>query len=506
MRGSAPLAPAAPADDVPDWMRGSAPLAPAAAPAEAVPDWMRDAAPTTPAAAPADEVPDWMSSVRGGDAFSATPESASSGDDWMNSLRGEPTPAPGIDMPGGMDIAETEDALAGLSAPASGLQQTALPNWLAAMRPVEVELPGLADDADSYEERVGVLAGMQSVLRAEPSVAMPHKSTAQVQRIDVSPDQSRQAEVFTALIAVATEAAAAVKAPRSIMPMVERLLVVFALLAMVTTPLLVMPGLFPLPKLISRDAKAAFDVIETLPNQNPALVVFDYDVGQSSELEPAATAVIEHLLRRGIPVVGMSLQPAGAGLGDAVLEASALQLSSNFSYTYGVNYLNLGYLGGGAVGLAQFARQPRASFAADFRGARPDLWRSEILSPIDSLTQFGVVVVVSATPEDVRAWVEQVRPTLGDVPLLAVVSAGAEPLVRPYLESSDPQRKASLNGLISGLVGGTQYLLQASIPPSESVKWNWDALGGGILAVIVFLIFGNFIGGVAGFVQRRRKR
>ncbi len=282
-------------------------------------------------------------------------------------------------------------------------------------------------------------------------------------------------------------------------------MVLLVLFAAVLAPLSVLPyGFFPLPSTIGQDALAAFNTIENLPADKPALVVFEYDPAQSGELHPGALAVTSHLVRRGVTVVGASTHVAGAALGDAVLAEAAASVSSTVSYTYGTNYMSLGYLAGGPVAVAQLANELRATASADYRGEikTEDLWRAPALSAIQSLADFGTIIVIAASPDGARAWIEQAQPHAPNAKFLAVVSAGAEPLVRPYAAGAAPQ----LSGLVSGLVGAAQYEAQAGTgrDASEEGRWNWDALGGGLLAAAALLMVGNSIFGAVGFVRRRQ--
>jgi type IV secretory pathway TrbD component len=71
--------------------------------------------------------------------------------------------------------------------------------------------------------------------------------------------------------------------------------------------------------------------------------------------------------------------------------------------------------------------------------------------------------------------------------MLAVVSAGADPLVRPYYEADPPQ----IAGMVSGLRGAAQYEKQAGLPGAAGERW--DVFGSGLLAAAVIILVGNLI-------------
>jgi hypothetical protein len=83
--------------------------------------------------------------------------------------------------------------------------------------------------------------------------------------------------------------------------------------------------------------------------------------------------------------------------------------------------------------------------------------------------------------------------------MLAVVSAGAEPLVRPYYESNPRQ----ISGLVSGLRAAAQYEQQAGAPGAASARW--DTLGAGLLGAAALVLAGSLINTALAFTRRRKK-
>jgi hypothetical protein len=179
---------------------------------------------------------------------------------------------------------------------------------------------------------------------------------------------------------------------------------------------------------------------------------------------------------------------------------STLSVDAQFSYTYGTHYLNLGYLPGGPVGVLRFAAAPRALLPSDFGSRLSDaaLWEAPALGGLDRLDEFGLIVVIADAPDAPRAWIEQASAFAGDVPMVAVVSAGLEPLVRPYREGPQPQ----LAGMVAGLADAAQYEQQASLPGAATVRRG--ALGGGLLTAALILAIGNLLYALARRAKRTR--
>src|SRR5205085_10119121 len=179
----------------------------------------------------------------------------------------------------------------------------------------------------------------------------------------------------------------------------------------------------------------------------------------------------------------------GPGVAQQVLTSVSAQ--SGVTVTYGSQYLNLGYVAGGPVGLLQFAASPRAMLSDDFTGgyggSAGALWDAPAIRNVRQLSDFGLIVLVSGSPEDTRAWIEQAQSFAPDVPTIALVSASAEAMVRPYFETAG----SPLDGLIVGLGGAAQYERQAGV--AGEAGGRWPAMGGGLLAAALLIALGGLI-------------
>jgi hypothetical protein len=76
-----------------------------------------------------------------------------------------------------------------------------------------------------------------------------------------------------------------------------------------------------------------------------------------------------------------------------------------------------------------------------------------------------------------------------------VLSAGAEPLVRPYFEALDP----SVDGILTGLPAAVAY--EQLNGREGDAQLRWDAFGTGMMAVELVLIVGA-VSGLAMWLLR----
>lgn len=407
-----------------------------------------------------------------------------------------------IELPDWLSEAQAE----GLEGPGEeerkrDLAPATIPSWLEAMRPVETFQPVVEIEPEEEQavESVGPLAGLRGVLLAEPVVAKPRTATAAGARLKVSERQYAQAELLRRIVEEEEQELAAARRAPFRLPFVRWLITLGLLFAVLLPPTLGFPAYSP-PQRVSRDLGPLIDVVNGLSTEAPALVVFDYEPGYNAELEGVAGALIENLMARQVHVVTMSTRPTGPPLAlDLIADLGQVHSVEN-----GRDYLHLGYLSGGPSAVLLFSASPQEAVLKGFM--LPDdleadtAWDLPILRGVDSLADFSMVAVVAAGTDNARTWAEQAPPWLGNTPMVMVLSAGAEPLIRPYFESLDPQ----VDGILTGLPAAVAYEQINGRPGQALARWN--AFGAGILAVEVALLAGVVYGLGSWFSALRRER
>ena len=410
--------------------------------------------------------------------------------DWLSELRPEmPLPGPDDVEPG----AEKPDL-----APAT------LPSWLEAMRPVDSFRPEIEieqEDAQAVES-AGPLAGLRGVLMAEPVVAMPRASSAVSGQLEITERQYAQAELLHRLVEEEERDITVPAAEGRRFPIARWVISLILFIAMVLPGSFERLGFagFSLPTLVPPEMDSFIRLVESLPTDQPALVVFDFTPGYSGELDTVAGVILQHMLNRSIPIVTVSTRPSGPPLADRLLR----KVSAENPLINGAQYLHLGYLSGGPTAVQLFAISPRDALLTGFllpEGLdRASVWQSPLVKDVQRLSDFGAVVVITAGTETARNWAEQTHPWIDETPLIMVLSAGAEPLVRPYFEMPDPL----VQGILSGLPSALAY--QQITRQALTVESRWDAFGAVMFAVEAILITGGLVGSVAWIMDWRQKR
>lgn len=256
----------------------------------------------------------------------------------------------------------------------------------------------------------------------------------------------------------------------------------------------------------------AFQVVEDLSPNALVLIYWAYDPATAGEMDMIAQPVIYHLLIQNSQLVLVSLLPGGP--------ASARRLLHQIENETDVRFISpqpidSGYLPGGATILPLFAYNLTHVLAPILTEATGDSIGISVGQPNPLERQNirpALSLVLAANAEDAQEWLEQVQPLTSE-PLIAVVSAGADPILRPYLDSGQ------LSGLVSGFDGASVYQAFLSRPeqlfdqtravgvqtqeiqteriqtvdtlPNDQIRRHLIAQNWGQLAFIVVIIFGN---------------
>ncbi|HLE23081.1 MAG TPA: hypothetical protein VI701_02150 [Anaerolineales bacterium] len=464
-------------------------------------------------------LPDWLMAARPDEAPTVAPSSEPERPSWLMGVtddgsgelpripalvfdgEGAPPP-PALDIDLSSVSAQVPDWMGEGRPPEaadrSDLAPATLPAWLEAMRPVDTfrSVIEIESAEDAAVESAGPLAGLRGALLAEPVVAMPHAPTGKSARLDVNERQYAQAELLHRLIEDEQREVRPRPAAKA-RPSALRWVVAAALLLAVGVPGLLGVPAMALPAFAPRDLAGLVGVVDAIPTERPALIVFDYEAGATGEMEAVAGPFLSHLMARGVPIATLSTHAGGSVLAERLM---ALQ-GAGHNYVRGEDFIHLGYLPGGPAAVQLFAASPRQAVTSGFLKAEAltTIWDSPVLAGVTRLSDFTLLAVITSGSEDARVWIEQSEPFLGEAPLVTVVSAGSEPLVRPYYESTDPR----VNGILSGLTSAVAYEQRLGEPGLAHSRWS--SYGLGLLVAEVLIVMGA-VGGIATGVVRSRRR
>ncbi|HBY09605.1 MAG TPA: hypothetical protein DEH22_18135 [Chloroflexi bacterium] len=365
-----------------------------------------------------------------------------------------------------------------------------LPGWLAAMRPVEPDANGKVDRGPA--ETSGPLAGLYSTLAAEPDVFRLKQPPVYYSKLQVTEAQQEHTVLLQQLLETESKPQVLPLAPlisshRIFKAVLGTILLVIAFLAVLGDT-----QMTALPEIIPAGVRQTSQLVDALSPDDTVLLAFDYEPGLAGEMDAAAAGVVDHMMLRGAKLALISTSPTGPMLAEHFIS----EVEGVHNYASGTQYVNMGYIPGGASGLASFARNPQWVVSSTLDGTRA--WQTEPLRNIASLSDFAFVLVITDNPNTAQTWIEQVKPQLGAVPLAAVVSAQVEPMIQPYYDS----QQAQLSGLVSGLTGGAAYEITSR---SNLARDYWDAFNFVLIVAVSVILIGGSITLISDLLARRKE-
>jgi hypothetical protein len=493
----APEAPASESEDMPDWLSE---LMPEEAPSSLSADEQPVAVPAEPG-----ETPDWLAEL-GGSSEDAPAEDEIA-EDWIKGAAVFPIIEDAGSYPSGeegiADWADQEAAGDGQmdeEAAESDLAPAELPTWLEALRPGESTASGTGTGDSDVVERAGPLVGLSGVLAADSDVARPQNISEYAVKLQVSKEQRTHADLLKDMLDGEGIANPIPKQSVISTHNVLRWVIALVLFLAILWPAVTSGQQVPMPT-YSQEIGDVNGLVNDLPEDARILVAFDYQPGLAAEMDTTAAAVMDHIMLRGAYLTLVSTSPTGP----LVAERFLSQTQSNHNYTRDEQYINLGFIPGGAAGLLSLAVNPQRTVPYTTDGV--DAWGTSAdtalpaLLGVERLIDFSMILVIVDDPDIARSWIEQVQPYLtsedGGTPLVMVVSAQSEPLIRPYYEAYPRQ----LQGFVAGMRGGASYArLTGRIGLSHHY---WGGFSAGMSVAALLIAIGGVVNVAAVLLSRR---
>jgi hypothetical protein len=485
-----------------------------------VPNWLKAAAPQSsifeePSAeleasapvVPFSDSPDWLNTFK--------PDVASGSQAVPafidNPQTGEETEALFTDMPDWLSNVDGTSS-SSTSLPVTNPEALApgdLPSWVQAMRPVDSGIPQSASSTYSSDQTLesrGALAGLQGVLPAVPGFAPTSKPKSYSIKLQSSDEQQAHAVLLEQILAAETEPVPLTSFSILASSRGLRWLLTIVLFTSLTIVLMFHTQIFAMPVGMPLEIVGALQVAQSIPDSAPVLVAVDYVPARAGEMETAAAPMFDQMLLLHHPrLTFISSGETGAILTEHFVSGPL----GGHNYQSGVEYLNLGYLPGGQMGIYAFALDPRKT--TEFTFARnlasntlldmtlTPAWTSEPWSGITSLSQFAAFIIITDNADSTRAWIEQTTPTRGTIPVVVISSSQAAPMIQPYYASRQ------ISGLVSGLYGSALFEQNNAGRPGTA-RTYWDAYSIGVLLAMVMILCGGLWNLALGIQDRSAAR
>jgi len=454
-----------------------------------------------------DELPDWLSSmgeqtaetdqpVAPAEPSTGTPDEPVAESELTPPFvddEGEPIATEDVESIFDMDmpdwLSDTESGSEGVEAVPGGAQADELdpgelPSWVQAMRPVESvisETEGEPAEEQPVEEQ-GPLAGLRGVLPAVPGVGPSSTPKAYAIKLEASAEQQANASMLEQLLA--EEIHPKPISSQKVVSTQRILRWVIAALVLLVISGTVFSGtqINPMPTSAPLETSAALNYIQnSLPTDAPVLLIIDYEAALAGEMEAAAAPLVDHMLTLKAPRLSLiSSTPTGTGLAERFIEP--FTRPDNHDYQRGDNFINFGYLPGGAAGVLSFSENPVSTKPLATNGV--NAWETPVLQGVGNLSDFAAIVLMTNDIETARIWIEQTENARREARLLVVSSAQSGPMIQPYYQSGQ------VDGMVTGLDSSAPIERVNSGRPGM-VRRYWDAYGFGLLMAVALIVLGS---------------
>lgn len=250
---------------------------------------------------------------------------------------------------------------------------------------------------------------------------------------------------------------------------------------------IVIPLIWPIGLSVesSRSVRDFYDAVDALPEGSIVLVADDWDPGSIAELKTASVAVHEHLFKRGLRVVNLTLWEGGTGIVDRTLS----EVAARYDAVEGEDYVWLGFKPGREQAMLPIAETLHNFFPTDARGTPLD--QLPIMTGVNGVNDMAMIISVSAGYPGTKEWVQQVASRF-DTPMVSICGGVSAPEYYTYYEA----------GQLVGLVGGLQQMAEYEKlldRPAFATK-AMDAQSVGHYTLVILIILGNVL-----FLINKRK-
>ena len=249
------------------------------------------------------------------------------------------------------------------------------------------------------------------------------------------------------------------------------------------------------PEEPSQEVLDVFDIVENLEDGSSVLMAYDYDPASKGELEPMAAAFVRHCAEKKHKLYFITLWPAAVPM----LQKNIAILNREYpEYTYGEDYVNLGFRPGLEGVIKVIVTNIKKLYANDVEGT--DLNELPITANLKNIQSMDLIINVSAGTPGAKEWV-QYAATPFDIKMVAgVTGVGYTPLV-PYV----PNQLAGILGAIKAAAEYEEAVLLEYPELRENPATQEGLRKMGPQLVAHMLVIGLIIGGnVIFFTDRRR--
>jgi hypothetical protein len=388
-------------------------------------------------------------------------------------------------------LQSTEDEKISDSSEENRIEKGNLPEWLKAIRPIEVVSPDVSKlKSQKITEKSGPLAGLKGVLTSENVTKTYSPPPTYSVTIDITEKQKSHLKILEEIISPVVKIDKSKKKSKTVLHRMEILLIPVFLLFIITYSLFIDHTDIKFPEILPAEAVRFHNLATGYlnRNQNPShvLIVFETEASSYPEMSLISEGFFENLFFNNHWVTSIATNPNGVLVSEKILRNAQLNVPS---YNFEERNTNLGYLPGFGIGIQAFLSNPKTTSPGI--DLNLNIWEKPPLSEIDTINNFDMIILLTDNSENAKLWIEQINLLVTDSDLLLISSAKAAPLLQPYLQTNQ------IDGMLSGIMGGLAFNLLSQSETNEIGRY-WSIVQ---LAAIVF-VFYIFAGGVISIFNK----
>lgn len=240
---------------------------------------------------------------------------------------------------------------------------------------------------------------------------------------------------------------------------------------------------FGLPIGIRPWSRQVYEKLEALNAGDKVVIAVDYAPSMMADIHPQLVAVWAQLMEKNVKIVGVSFVAQGVPF----LTGFCAQWEKN-GKTYGVDFVDLGFIPGGEAAISAFAANPAGTIPKDTRGNETSTL--PIMNGIETVKDVKIFLGFSSGSPGPKEYIHQLQQY--NVPIIAGLVTVSSTEFEPYVQSGQ------LAGILPGLRGAAEYeALTGNIGVAAS---GMDAQSTGHLALIAFVLLCNI-----GYLGSRKK-
>lgn len=263
---------------------------------------------------------------------------------------------------------------------------------------------------------------------------------------------------------------------------IDRRYIFLAMAVAIFMPLVLNQGCEP--ALIDQQVQDVYDAIEELPAGSTVVVSANIDPASRPELAPFMEANLEHLFRKDLKVIVVTLWPYAPG----VILPPLRSIAAEFGKKQGDDWTFLGYKDGKEFVMKAMAENLRQTFPTDNWGT--PIGQIPVMNGVQSLQDAALLIDYSAGYPGTKEWVIQVQGQY-DIPMVSACTAVQITDYVPYYKAGQ------LMGLSGGMPGSAQYEFLVG-------RKGLGQVGLGVLNYAhLFIIFAIIVGNISFFFARR---